>query len=209
MCKTSLMRNYLMNKKMYDFMVLLQTLVDWVTIISGFATTFLVIVVIFQTSHTRKMVILTREEMENSLRPWVGRLSLESEGIHRDLDGNPAFSFRFNFRNYGGIPAINSLVNVMYGKVLLKLEDLNENDAVPFGSIMPNEERYYRFFIPAPLIGNIKDKGDKLYILVSLNYEYAKNKKGAYSIRAKYDDSFNAFVLQHENSHPKLTPFSH
>src|SRR3989338_8744048 len=101
-----------------------QTLVDWITIFSGIATVILVLVIFFQAINTREMVILTKEEMENRLRPWVGRKYLTINGSSKDRDGNPAIECIFVFQNYGGIPAINSRIKIMYGKEPLKLAEL-------------------------------------------------------------------------------------
>lgn len=65
----------------------------------------------------------------------------------------------------------------MYGKEPLKLDELRDVEPKFFGSIMPGEKREYTFFIPDSFVNDAENKKDNLYVLGSLYYEYAKNKK--------------------------------
>jgi len=176
------------------------TLVDLAVILSGFATTALVAFVAYQIHQTKQQlgitqtdINMTKQQMESSLRPWVGA----DKGL---IETDDEF-FRFQYCNYGQLPTKDTKMKVWSSDKEILRENLEklEGSEWPYkGIIMPNQIKSYVLGQTKGDFEKVKSGVNDFWICLVIEYNYANDKKGEYGVIYSYEHSSQTFAIMDE-----------
>ncbi len=176
------------------------TLVELALILSGFATTALVGFVAYQIHQakqqmkiTRTEVDMTKQQMDSSLRPWIGA----EKGLVEEKDG----TLLFHYQNYGQLPPKSLKLKVWASGEEIKREKLVELEGEEWphiGIIMPDQIKAYILGLTGIDLIAVKKGQANLWTALVLNYDYADNKKGEYGVIYEYLSEFSHYSIRNE-----------
>ena len=169
------------------------TLVDWAVVLSGFATTVLVIIIAYQIKITKTAVGMTKQQMDSSLRPWVGA---ESGLVDYTSD-----KLAFYYMNYGQLPPKSLKIKGLESEETISRKELNKakDESWPnMGIIMPNQKKAYIIASNETQLNKIKKGEISFWIGLLLSYEYADNKRGEYGVIYEFLVETQKFTIRDE-----------
>jgi hypothetical protein len=124
-----------------------------------------------QSKQTEKQIHLTQDEVEGTLRPWVG-----IDDVRRTEKGY----VQVLIRNTGSIPAKIVKAQRFFSSTMITQEQLRSGvDIIGKFVIFPNINKTIRLS---------DSSGTYPYIGILIQYEYAKNKHGEIGLVVQYND---------------------
>lgn len=132
-----------------------------------------------QIKQTQEQTKYVREEMESTLRPWIGV---------SEINVVPNGKVLFQIKNYGRIPAKIPRIRNMFSSTRIEREDLRSHKLENIEMmIFPDATAFYALKIP-------EHRPDSQYVGVLFEYEYGNNKSGEYGVianRHSEDDGYD------------------
>lgn len=138
------------------------------------------------------LVKLSWVQTEFRFRPWIGLLN-EIKKVEQSV--NDKVQFDVSIKNYGELPAKAVVVKSKMDTKMLKRDVLQSNGVETFnlGSVLPNMEKHYWFFIEPELWKKTTEGTEKLFTILYFEYKSSVGKSG-YGMISEYNPSTGNFV---------------
>ena len=124
---------------------------------------------------TQEQTKLTREEMESTLRPWIGFSEIRRKSKEEVV---------FYLKNYGRIPAKIVRTRNKFGKTKIGKDELLLQKGKVFETMV---------FPDATMTFSIQIPEQFGFVSILFEYEYANKKHGEYGVIAKHHAENNTF----------------
>lgn len=152
--------------------------------IGSAATAFALFILWRQSNQTEKQirltqdqVILTQQEVEGTLRPWLAITNIKK---------NSDYKIEFDIDNHGRVSAKVVKSQYVFSATQITKEQVRGKDRSHYFMIFPATGK--RLILEDQISINTP------YVGILVNYEYATNKKGEFGLIAKYDQTKNEFI---------------
>lgn len=144
---------------------------------------------------TQDQVTMTKHEMENTIRPWIGC---------QDITPLEENEIRLRLHNFGSLPTLSMDSKTVATTDPVTLETILASKFAreDVGVILPNQDYIHFIDLDAKLYALARQGKVPMQLGFLLNYEYAENKVGQYGFIAKYNHEKNVFIFIREWAKP-------
>jgi hypothetical protein len=172
----------------------------WISIATLIVESLIVILLYRTVKDYAEVAKLSRVEVKQRFRPWVG----PSNGIEfiRSMDGKEQFAIAI--KNFGEIAATNVVAMSSEGNGMPSSKDIlitsssshdssSKIDKFILGPLLPNMEKRYWLFLDSALMQKVREGNGQLFTTVYFSYEFSGGKAG-YGMISQFDTKTGAFV---------------
>jgi hypothetical protein len=141
---------------------------------------------------------LSRIEVKQRFRPWIGPSTGRVEFVH-STDGKEQYSIAI--KNFGEIAATNVVAMSIKGNkmpltkdiLIMSSDDSSKIDKFTLGPLLPNMEKHYWLSLDSTLIQKVRDGNSQLFTTVYFSYEFSGGKAG-YGMTSQFDTKTGTFI---------------
>lgn len=172
----------------------------WISIATLIVESMIVILLYRTVKDYAEVAKLSRVEVKQRFRPWVG----PSNGIEfiRSMDGKEQFAIAI--KNFGEIAATNVVAMSSEGNEMPSSKDIlitsssshdnsSKVDKFILGPLLPNMEKRYWLFLDSALMQKVREGNGQLFTTVYFSYEFSGGKAG-YGMISQFDTKTGALV---------------
>jgi len=171
----------------------------WISIATLIVESVIVILLYKTVKDFAEVAKLSRVEVKQRFRPWIGPSTGIIEFMH-SVDGKEQYAIAI--KNFGEIAATNVVAMSTDGnempssrQILISTSSHPTGKIVKFtlGPLLPNMEKRYWIFFDSALMQKVKGGNGQLFTTVYFSYEFPGGKAG-YGMTSRFDTNTGTFV---------------
>jgi hypothetical protein len=175
----------------------------WISLATLIVESIIVILLYKTVRDYAEVAKLSRVEVKQRFRPWIGPSTGIVEFI-RSTDGKEQYTIAI--KNFGEIAATNVVAMSAKGNEMPSSRDIlikpppssssNNNDNVDkftLGPLLPNMEKRYSLFLDCVLMQKVREGNSHLFTTVYFSYEFSGGRAG-YGMISQFDTKTGTFI---------------
>lgn len=158
---------------------------------TAIATVLLVLLLWKAIKQMEATVSLSRVQTNLRFRGWVG----PSSGIeHMGMSTDGRHQYEISIKNFGEIVAEQVTISCKKDtKMISKEEPPKDVESFDVGPLLPSMEKKYWIFVEPELMTKVKNREEKLYTYLYIDYPVANGKSG-YGMISEYEPEKEIFI---------------